>query len=64
MNILITGQNSFTGLILCKQLLSKGFNLYSLTSSNSSKLNPNQNKLLKSIEQNKNYHHAKMYEKP
>ena len=56
MNVLITGQNSFTGLILCKQLLSKGFNLYSLTSSNSSKLNPNQNKLLKSIEQNKNYH--------
>ena len=56
MNVLITGQNSFTGLILCKQLLSKGFNLYSLTSSNSSKLNPNQNKLVKSIEQNKNYH--------
>ena len=55
MNILLTGQNSFTGLILCKQLLSRGFNIYSLTSSDSKKLNANQNKLLNSIEQNKNY---------
>ena len=59
MNILLTGQNSFTGLILCKKLLSKGFNIYSLTSSDSKKLNATQNKLLCSIEQNKNYHPLK-----
>ena len=55
MNILLTGQNSFTGLILCKQLLAKGFNVYSLTSTYSKKLNAAQYKLLTSIEQNKNY---------
>lgn len=56
MNILITGQNSFTGLHLCKQFLEKGWNVYSLTSGNKEKLNRSQKLLLKQIELQKNYH--------
>ncbi len=55
MNILLTGLNSFTGLALSNYILSKGNNLFALTSGKTGKLSEDQKKLFNELKKFPNF---------